>query len=238
MKKNDAKNLFLKQIGAKMPDRKPKVVADVREPDSVCDMLEALGAEVELRQLEIGDYLLSDRLVAERKARQDFESSIFDGRLFSQVSDLCAALPRVVVIVEGDPPPESRLSRQALLGAYASLISDFGCALFFTRSPSATAEMLFSLARHEQVAKSRALPVYAKRKARSVAEQQRGVVEALPGVGPALADALLRYFDTVENVMAAPEGELAGVEKVGKKKAAQLRRLLSSRYRPGGGREQ
>ena len=210
-------------------------MADNREPDSVCDSLEALGAEVEMRQLEIGDYILSDRLVVERKTRADFEASIFDGRLFSQVSGLCAALPRVVVIVEGDAPDESRLSRKALLGAYAALISDFGCVLFFTRSPSATAEMLYSLAHHEQMAKARSTPVYAKRKARSAADQQRAVVEALPNVGPTLAEALLKYFDTVENVMGAPESELLEVGKIGKKKAAELRKLLSTRYMPAHG---
>jgi ERCC4-type nuclease len=214
-------------------EKKPKIVADAREPDSVCDSLEALGAEVEVRQLEIGDYLLSDRLVVERKTRADFESSIFDGRLFSQAASLVEAMPRVVLIVEGDAPGESHLSRQALLGAYASLISDFGCALFFTRTPSATAEMLFSLACHEQLAKSRAQPVYAKRKARSVSDQKRAVVESLPGVGPTLAEALLKYFDTVENVMGAPESELLQVGKIGKKKASELRKLLSTRYKPG-----
>ena len=216
-----------------MPDvKKPKIVADNREPDSVCDSLEALGAEIDVRQLEIGDYLLSDRLVVERKTREDFEASIVDGRLFSQVSDLCAALPRVIVIVEGDAPEEGRLSRAALLGAYSALISDFGCALFFTRSPSATAEMLYALAHHEQLAKLRAAPVYAKRKARSFADQQRAVVEALPNVGPTLAEALLKYFDTVENMMSAPESELLEVGKIGRKKAAELRKLLSMRYMP------
>ena len=216
-----------------MPDnKKPKIVADNREPDSVCDSLEALGAEIELRQLEMGDYLLSDRLAVERKTREDFEASVMDGRLFSQVASLCAALPRVVVVVEGDAPQGSRLSRAALLGAYSALISDFGCVLFFTRSTSATAEMLYALAHHEQVAKSRAVPVYAKRKARTLAEQQRAVVEALPNVGPTLAKALLQYFDTVENVMSAPVGELRQVDMVGQKKAAKIRKMVSTRYMP------
>ena len=216
-----------------MPEaKKPKIVVDNREPDSVCDSLEALGADVEMRQLEIGDYLLSDRLAVERKTRADFESSIMDGRLFSQAAELSAALPRVVVIVEGDAPGDSRLSRAALLGAYSSLISDFGCVLFFTRSPSATAEMLYALARHEQVDRSRPTPVYAKRKARSTSDQQRAMVEALPNVGPTLAEALLSYFDTVENVMSAPESELLEVGKIGKKKASDIRKLLSLRYMP------
>ena len=95
--------------------------------------------------------------------------------------------------------------------------------------------MLYALAHHEQVAKSHATPVYAKRKARSAAERQRAVVEALPNVGPALSEALLKYFDTVENVMSAPESELQSVGKIGKKKASELRKLLSTRYRHGEG---
>jgi Fanconi anemia group M protein len=214
-------------------EKKVKIVADNREPDEICDCLEALGAELEVKQLELGDYLLSDRLLVERKTRTDFEASILDGRLFSQAADLTAAVPRVVVIVEGSPDYESRLNRASLLGAYSSLISDFGCALFFTRSQSATAEMLFALAKHDQLAKARALPVYAKRKAKTLSEQQRAVVEALPNVGPKLAESLLQYFDTVENVMSAPESELREVGKIGEKTAKELRKMLSTRYKPG-----
>lgn len=215
-----------------MPEeKKVKIIADNREPESVCDCLEGMGAEIELRQLELGDYQLSDRLLVERKTRSDFESSIFDGRLFSQLSDLALAMPRIVLIVEGDSDYETRLNRAALLGAYSSIISDFGCAIFFTRSPSATAEMLLALAKHEQVAKSQSLSVYAKRKARNLAEQQRGIVESLPNVGPKLARELLKYFQTVENVMSAPESELKEVGKIGEKRAKELRHAISSRYK-------
>lgn len=206
-------------------------MADSREPAEICDCLEACGAEVEIRQLELADYQVSDRLAVERKTRSDFESSIFDGRLFSQLRDLAAAFERVVVIVEGSPDSESRLSRAALLGAYSSVISDFGCALFFTRSPSATAEMVYALAKHEQLAKKQELSVYAKRKAITLADQQRAIVEALPSVGPKMARALLEYFQTVENVMSAPESELLEVDKMGEKKAKQLRGVLSKRYK-------
>lgn len=214
-------------------ERKPKIAVDNREPDEVCDYLEGLGAELEVLQLSVGDYQVSDRLVIERKTREDFESSIIDGRLFSQVASLVASVERAVLIVEGDAPGESRLSRNALLGAYASLVSDFGCALFFTKSQSATAELVFAIACHEQLGKNRLISVYAKKKAHTLAEQQLAVVEALPNVGPTLARALLEYFDTVENVMSAPESELLEVGKIGAKKAKALRKMLSTRYRKG-----
>lgn len=221
-------------IGERMAEesaKKPKIVVDNREPDEVCDSLEALGAEIELRQLGLGDYQASDRLIVERKTRQDFESSIIDGRLFSQVSALASSFERVVLIVEGSADSDSRLSRAALLGAYSSIISDFGCAIFFTRSASATAELVHALAKHEQLGKKQPLSVYAKRKAIGLAAQQRAVIESLPAVGPTLARALLEYFDTVENVITAPESELREVGKIGEKKAKQIRALLTKRYK-------
>lgn len=215
-----------------MPDeKKAKIAIDKREPDEICDELESLGAEIELKQLELADYQVSDRLAIERKTRADFESSIFDGRLFSQLRDLSSAFERVVVIVEGSPDNESRLSRAALLGAYSSVISDFGCAIFFTKNASSTAEMVFALAKHEQLAKKQTLSVYAKRKAVTFSQQQRAIVESLPTVGPTMARALLEYFQTVENVMSAPESELREVDKMGEKKAKQLREVLSKRYK-------
>ncbi|MCX8195379.1 MAG: helix-hairpin-helix domain-containing protein [Candidatus Micrarchaeota archaeon] len=206
-------------------------MVDSREPDEICDLLESFGAELELRQMALGDYQLSGRLILERKTRADFESSIVDGRLFRQARELSSNFQRLVIIVEGSADSESRLSREALLGAYSSLISDFGCALFFTRSCSATAEVIYALAKHEQLAKRQELAVYAKKKALTLPEQQRAIVEALPGVGPKMARALLEYFQTVENVMTAPESELREVEKMGEKKARQLREVLTKRYK-------
>ena len=205
---------------------------DSREPDSICDNLEGLGAEIEVRALSLGDYQVSDRLLIERKTRADFEASILDGRLFSQVAALAGSVERTVILIEGEPDYKSRISRAALLGAYASLISDFGCALFFTKSPSATAEMIHALACHEQVSKGRLISVYVKRKARSFSDSQLAVVEALPNVGPTLARALLSYFDTIENIATAPVSELVLVGKIGQKKAENLRKVLSTRYKP------
>lgn len=213
--------------------KRPKIAVDSREPDEICDYLEAQGAQIDLAQLALGDYQASDRLIIERKTRADFESSIMDGRLFSQISALTGVEGmRVVIVVEGSPDSDSRLSRASLLGAYSSIIADFGCTIFFTRTPQSTAELVFHLACHEQFSCAKSLSVYAKRKARTFSDQQRAVIEALPNVGPKLAQSLLAYFDTIENIACAPESELAQVEKLGKKKAGELKRLFSTRYKP------
>jgi Fanconi anemia group M protein len=213
------------------PASVPKIIADERERSGIIGELKSLGADVEVKTLPIGDFITSERTVIERKTRNDFESSILDGRLFNQCRAMAENFGRAIMVIEGGQEYETRISRAALLGAYSSLVTDFGISLFFTRSLSATAELVFAIAKHEQIARKPPASVYAKRKALTLASQQRAIIESLPNVGPTLARKLLDYFYTVENVITAPESELLEVDKMGGKKAKELRRVITQRYK-------
>ncbi|HEV7806543.1 MAG TPA: ERCC4 domain-containing protein [Solirubrobacteraceae bacterium] len=65
--------------------------------------LRAAGITATGAQLPAGDYVLSDRVVVERKTSADLAASIKDRRLFEQVDRLAEAYDAVVVIIEGDP---------------------------------------------------------------------------------------------------------------------------------------
>jgi len=68
-----------------------RIVVDHREMKSgVAKVLDRLGVIVSFATLEIGDYVVSDRLAVERKRTDDFASSLIDGKrnLFAQLSDL------------------------------------------------------------------------------------------------------------------------------------------------------
>jgi Fanconi anemia group M protein len=207
-----------------------EIYADEREPDAI-RALSDLGALVHRKALPVADFVLSGRTAAERKTRHDFEQSVFDGRLFDQAKRLTEAYERVVLIVEGEEDA-GRMHRNALLGAYSSLITDYGISLFFTQDIDATAELLFAIAKHEQLAKKQPLRVYARRKALTLSDQQKGIIESLPNVGPKLASELLDYFGNVENVMTAPESELAQVGRLGEKRAKSLRKVVLALYDP------
>ncbi|VVC01920.1 3'-flap repair endonuclease Xpf [uncultured archaeon] len=208
---------------------KAVVIMDTRESEDFTTLLEAHGAIVKRKQLEVADFLCSDRLVVERKTRQDFENSIIDGRLFHQLQNLLHNFERPVVVVEGEED-SGRISKEALMGAYAAVLSDYGVPLFFTKDREETAQLVFHFAKHQQLAKKQALRVYAKRKSLTPSQHQRGIVESLPGVGPKLAKALLQHFGSVAAVMNANEKELEAVEKIGKKKAKAIRSLLDFSY--------
>ena len=64
------------------------------------------------------------------------------------------------------------------------------------------------------------------RRPKRLTTQQRHLVQALPGVGPKTAYALLEQFCSARGVFAASAAELAEVPGLGRKKAEAISRLL------------
>lgn len=209
--------------------RNVEIIADHREPEEIFIKLKELGASVIIRQLELGDYITSKNTVIERKRKPDFEQSIIDQRLFKQMENLREWFENVVIIVEG-LQPYLRLRKESILGAYASIITDFGCSLFFTRDTDETAELIYAIAKHEQLAKKRPLGIVGKRKRFTLSDHQRAVIESLPMVGPLLAENILSHFGSVEAVMNANVKDLMKVPGIGKKKAENIVRVIHSKW--------
>lgn len=208
---------------------RPIIAVDQREDIEFDRILKEMGANVDRQVLEVGDFLCSSRLVIERKTRQDFEQSVIDGRLFSQLPNLISNYDRVVVLVEGTAD-DGRLKRASLLGAYTSILADYGASLIFTRDRKATAELVFHFAKHEQLAKKQPLRIFAKRKSLTPSQTCRSIVEMLPMVGPKLARNLLNHFGNVQNIVEANERELLEVPGMGKKRAKLIKEIFSYKY--------
>ncbi|MCD6227770.1 hypothetical protein J7J90_04740 [Candidatus Micrarchaeota archaeon] len=205
------------------------IIADHREPDEIINELRNLSADVIVKQIELGDYLTSERTVIERKSKHDFEQSIIDQRLFRQMNNLNEWYENVIIIVEGTEP-YLRLHRDAILGAYASIITDFHCSLFFTRNKIGTAEMIYAIAKHEQFAKRYPLNIIGKRKRFTLSEHQRAVIESLPKIGPQLAITLLKHFGSIDNIANATVDDLMKVKGIGKKKAEEIVKIMHVKF--------
>ena len=211
------------------PGDRVKIVIDNRETREFDELLKQAGAIVERKQLEVGDFICSARCILERKTRDDFETSILDGRMFSQLKNLMYNYSRVIVIVEGEEAG-GKLSKEALLGAYTSLVTDFGISLFFTRNKEKTAEVIYAIAKHEQLARKQPMRIFAKRKTYTIAQTQRSIIEMFPMVGPKLAKQLLENFGNIQNIINASEKELREIEGMGEKRARMICKIVNEQY--------
>ena len=212
-----------------------RVIVDEREkPSGVPDFLKELGLQVEFKMLEIGDYIVSPTCAVERKSSRDFLKSLYSGRLYDQASRIKDYYEKAVFVVEGNFPDfiYELENPRVFWGALASLTLKFNLNVFFTAEPKQTADLIYTLVRQESQ-RGRVGP-YIKRRIRAgdLEQLQLLLVASLPGVGPKLAERLLKRFGTVRRVFGASVAELASVEGVGRAKAEKIVEILNSRYKP------
>jgi len=224
---------FMKEQEMTQIPRKPTIIVDSRELGSATTReLSKYDIAITQETLSIGDFIISDRTAVERKTVEDFVASIIDGRLFEQVSNLKSAYEMPILLIEGESFQTSRnIAPEAVMGAVASVIVDFGVPVVWTRSPSETALLLLSIARREQSKGERRPRIRMERKPESLAREQEFVIAGLPLVDTVLARRLLRAFGTIEKVFLASEQELQNVEGIGRKISDRIRKLLTAPYR-------
>jgi ERCC4-related helicase/ERCC4-type nuclease len=220
-----------------VPDRDEgiEIVADQRELDSTIarDLSTREGISTRLETLDVGDYVLSDRVAVERKSVSDFLDTLVGGdrSIFEQVGDMARFYSRPVVIIEGDRLYEERnVHPNAIRGALASLAIDFGVSVLRTENEADTADLLAVIAGREQEVSSREVSVHGKKSSKTLAEQQEYVVGAIADIGPVTARSLLSEFASVEGVLTASEEELMEAEGVGKVTAERIREVVGSKY--------
>ena len=201
------------------------VLYDHREERSgVPTALAAAGVSATPTRLPVGDYVVSDRLVVERKTGSDLAASIKDRRLFEQIDRLTAAYSAVVLVVEGEPVHISAGSWKGALGR--ALVS--GVAVLRTEDPADTAAWLLRL--HRLEAKGPSEPYGLPRVRRPTGDAQRtaeDILSCLPGVSTVGAGRLLAHFGSLAAVFSADEAALREVPGIGPVRGAALARLFA-----------
>jgi Fanconi anemia group M protein len=206
-----------------------EIVIDNREMGS--DVVSALSKyECVLipRQLDVADYILSERVGVERKTLSDFYKSIIDTRLFNQLKALKGAFARPILIIE-DNDVFKQINSKILYGTLASIIVDFAIPVIRTKDANETAEIIFTIAKREQSEKPHSRPqIRQKMKFESLREQQVYLICGLPNVSTERAEALLRHFKSPEKIFTADIEKLTEVPNIGEKIAKRIREVLTS----------
>ncbi len=220
----------------------PRVYVDTREYQSpVPEKLARLGVIVVKKELDVGDYLVSESIVVERKTVEDLMRSVYDGRLFEQGRRLGETYSMPILLVEGDPSLiYSKTSRHKQVAAALLAVSlDYGVIPVYSRDPSETAELIAWLAKRAQEEKRERIVIRRKPRLSGLAEWQLYLVQGLPYVGPKLAIRLLRRFKTPQAIFNAGFSELSRVSGIGEKRATFILKVLRTPYeaaRKAGGR--
>jgi len=175
-------------------------------------------------------FIISDALAVDRRTGSSLLNGIMDKTLFTSAIYLREHFALPVLILEGEVNYEYRgFDPQAVRGAISSMVLEYGLTVLSTRDLDETAHMLIMMARQEQVGIPE-ISLIPKRKATSLADMQRRLVEMLPGAGRVMARELLQHFGSVDRIARASEDELCGLKGIGRKKARDIRQVLNAPY--------
>jgi len=223
-------NIFSKKQEKKIKVKSAKIIVDIHEKNSlVLANLIELGAETEIKSLEIGDYIVGN-VIIERKTMQDFISSMLSRRLSEQLKNI-AQYENRLLIIEGERLHERKISQlitngvasknhkdisinpNAIKGMILSVSLDFKIPVINTENERETSEYFFLLAKRQ--AKQKKEISLHSRIPPTKQEQKKYIIEGFQGIGPATAEKLLKKFGTVKNIIDSSGEELE--KEIGKK---------------------
>ena len=186
--------------------------------------------DMEVTRLDIGDVLMRG-VVFEMKAPDDFVSSVFDNRLFTQVANMTEKYKNAFILVHGtffetQLIYDSRSKVHNFPGIVASCIAR-GITPLFTGSLNTSLDLIDLISSKCTDGKVRDRPI----KRVSLKDKQIGIVCSFPGISDTRAKALLTHFGSINGILTASEKELCEVKDVGVKTAQKIRRILTKEFK-------
>ena len=207
-----------------------RIIVDERERKSgIPELLKAVGINMEVKTLPIGDYIVAPETVVERKSLHDLVSSVFDGRLFDQCSRLKEHFQFPIILMEGNVDEIEEITENPLIfyGAVSRVALDFKIPIIPTPSAAHTAKLLVSMCSRKEGSQG---PFLKKiKKSNDIQKQQLSTLSSLPGVGEKLAVRMLEKFGTPLRVFNASLAELAKVEGLGESRAKKIKKMLDTK---------
>jgi Fanconi anemia group M protein len=195
-----------------------RLLVDHREPQDLIAKLRSIrNLDVEVCQLDLGDYVVPGKLIIERKAVMDFITSITEDnkRLFHQTERLSNCVEPVVLMVEGDLYNQTRMTLQALTGALSYLGVIQRMSVIPTLSMEHTAYTIAKMVRHAVYGLGYDLRLRSGGP-RDPVKAAQFVLEGVPEVSTTRARVLLDHFGSLQAVASASLADLLAVKGIGK----------------------
>ncbi|MBS3152706.1 hypothetical protein J4230_04825 [Candidatus Woesearchaeota archaeon] len=218
----------------------PRIIVDHRENKKLIKELIKEGMDVDIKQLDIADFILQTKNLnnqiqnvgIERKTINDLLNSIIDKRLINQLIILKENFDNPLLIIEGDENIYSirDFHPNSIRGVIATVAIDFQIPIIYTKNERDSAKYISLIAKRLEKAR-KPISLTPKRKPLTVQEKQLFLVESFPGIGPILAKSMLKEFKSIKNIINAEEQELQKIDKIGKIKSKELKNLFEEEFK-------
>lgn len=215
---------------------RPTIIVDSREASASPKIVKGLrekGAEIVMKALPKGDYVLSDACAVERKTVHDFIYTLTRRHLFEQLFKLQEVYTKPFILIEGYLPiiyKFSRIKPSSVWGAMFFLARQ-GIAMIHTTSYKETVDFLYTAAKQEQIVEKRPPVVHPVKKTETLADAQIFFVASLPNIGRERALSILNAYQTPMNALLNLEKWAKDLHGLGPKITERTRQVLHKPYK-------
>ena len=223
---------FLKEKGK---GDQPTIIVDSREAKSapkIVKGLKELGADISIRFLEKGDYVISNLCAFERKTVSDFVYTLTRRYLFDQLYTLQDCYEKPFILIEGYLPivyKYSKIQPASVWGAMFALAKQ-GINLIHTNSYKETVDFLYTAAKQEQLVEKRSPVVHPVKKHETLADAQIFFMASLPNIGREKAVSLLDSYQCPLNALNNVDRWQKDVHGLGPKITKKVKEVLHKTY--------
>lgn len=221
-------------------DKRLRIFVDSREASTkngkkIVEIMNRLGAEIVVRKLDFGDFLVGEDVAVERKTIHDLVGTLTQRFLFDQLFKMKKAYPQSILLIEGYMGvlrKFRRITPESLNGALFTLIQG-NIPIVPTIDYKDTAIFLITAAK-QLLKEGRETTVIRHRpKAKKLKDKQLYAVTGLPHVGPVLAEKMLKKRGSVRRVFCSSKKEFMEVDGVGSLITSGIIEVLDSPYEDG-----
>src|SRR3546814_415306 len=204
------------------------------EPDEILSLLALVhNLHVIRADIPVGDYVVDDKLIIERKTTEDLIASVLenDGRLSRQIERMRSSNCRCSLIVEGGLMrkyhPKVPITKRAAMRS--RLIYQYGIDVIETIDLRETAYAITVAIRDLLLdPNERSIARPTRTQSNNPREKAIQLLRTIKGISPARAELLLTKFGTVSGVAGASVDQLAEIKGIGRLLASEIAETFQS----------
>jgi ERCC4-type nuclease len=223
---------FIREMGKR---DQPTIIMDSREAKTapkIVKGLTELGADISIKYLEKGDYVISNLCAFERKTVSDFVYTLTRRYLFDQLFTLKECYEKPFILIEGYLPivyKYSKIQPASVWGAMFALAKQ-GINLMHTNSYKETVDFLYTAAKQEQIVEKRSPVVHPVKKCETLSDAQIFFMASLPNIGREKAVSLLNSYQCPLNALNNVDRWSRDIKGLGPKITKKVKDVIYETY--------